>query len=51
LVCDPNARNLCIDWLNINIPEVIHSLCKTSPALDQWEELSHLSFDDSGHSI
>jgi hypothetical protein len=47
---DPNARNLHIDPLNTDPPEVIRSLCKASPALDHEEELLPLSFDDSAHN-
>jgi hypothetical protein len=52
LAHDPTAQNLCIDLLNDKPPEVIHSICTASPALDHGEELSPLSsplsFDDSG---
>jgi hypothetical protein len=48
--CDPNERNLSIDPLNTDPPEVIRSLQTTPPALDHGEELLPLSFDDSGHN-
>jgi hypothetical protein len=37
---DPNARNLCLDPLNDEPPEVIWSLCKASPASDHGENFS-----------
>jgi hypothetical protein len=37
---DPNARNLCLDPLNDELPEVIWSLHKASPALDHGEDFS-----------
>jgi hypothetical protein len=37
---DPNARNLCLDLLNDEPPEVIQSICKASPALDHGEDSS-----------
>jgi hypothetical protein len=37
---DPNARNLHLDPLNDELPEVIWSLCKASPALDHGEDFS-----------
>jgi hypothetical protein len=37
---DPNARNLRLDPLNDEPPEVIQSLCKASPALDHGEDFS-----------
>jgi hypothetical protein len=37
---DPNARNLRLDLLNDEPPEVIQSLCKASPALDHGEDFS-----------
>jgi hypothetical protein len=37
---DPNARNLHLDPLNDEPPEVIWSLCKASPALDHGEDFS-----------
>jgi hypothetical protein len=37
---DPNARNLCLDPLNDEPPEVIWSLRKASPASDHGEDLS-----------
>jgi hypothetical protein len=40
LAADPNARNLCLDWLNDKLPEVIQCLCKASPALDHGEDFS-----------
>jgi hypothetical protein len=40
LVVDPNARNLHLDLLNDELPEVIQSLCKASPALDHGEDFS-----------
>jgi hypothetical protein len=40
LAADPNARNLHLDPLNDKPPEVIRSLCKTSPALDHGEDSS-----------
>jgi hypothetical protein len=39
-VADPNARNLCLDLLNDELPEVIWSLHKASPASDHWENFS-----------
>jgi hypothetical protein len=39
-VADPNARNLHLDPLNDEPPEVIRSLCKASPALDHGEDSS-----------
>jgi hypothetical protein len=40
LAADPNARNLCLDPLNDEPPEVIWSLRKASPALDHGEDFS-----------
>jgi hypothetical protein len=40
LAADPNARNLHLDPLNDKPPEVIRSLCKASPALDDGENFS-----------
>jgi hypothetical protein len=40
LVADPNARNLHLDPLNDEPPEVIQSLCKASPASDHGEDCS-----------
>jgi hypothetical protein len=40
LVVDPNARNLHLDLLNDELPEVIQSLRKASPALDHGEDFS-----------
>jgi hypothetical protein len=37
---DPNARNLHLDPLNDEPPEVIRSLCKASPASDHGENFS-----------
>jgi hypothetical protein len=37
---DPNARNLHLDPLNDELPEVIQSLRKASPALDHGEDFS-----------
>jgi hypothetical protein len=37
---DPNVRNLHLDPLNDELPEVIRSLCKASPALDHGEDFS-----------
>jgi hypothetical protein len=37
---DPNARNLRLDRLNDEPPEVIQSLRKASPALDHGEDFS-----------
>jgi hypothetical protein len=37
---DPNARNLCLDPLNDELPEVIPSLRKASPALAHGENFS-----------
>ncbi len=37
---DPNARNLRLDLLNDEPPEVIRSLRKASPALDHGENFS-----------
>jgi hypothetical protein len=37
---DPNARNLCLDLLNDEPPEVIWSLRKASPASDHGEDFS-----------
>jgi hypothetical protein len=39
-VADPNARNLHLDPLNDELPEVIWSLRKASPALDHGENFS-----------
>jgi hypothetical protein len=39
-VADPNARNLCLELLNDELTEVIWSLRKASPALDQGEDFS-----------
>jgi hypothetical protein len=39
-VADPNSRNLRLDPLNDEPPEVIRSLSKASPALDHGEDLS-----------
>jgi hypothetical protein len=39
-VADPNARNLCLDPLNDEPPEVIWSLRKASPASDHGEDFS-----------
>jgi hypothetical protein len=40
LAADPNARNLCLDPLNDEPPEVIWSLRKASTALDHGEDFS-----------
>jgi hypothetical protein len=40
LAADPNARNLRLDPLNDEPPEVIWSLCKASTALDHGEDFS-----------
>jgi hypothetical protein len=40
LVADPNARNLHLDLLSYEPPEVIQSLCKASPASDHGEDSS-----------
>jgi hypothetical protein len=40
LAADPNARNLRLDPLNDEPPEVIQSLCKASPASDHGEDSS-----------
>jgi hypothetical protein len=40
LEADPNARNLRLDLLNDEPPEVIQSLCKASPASDHGEDSS-----------
>jgi uncharacterized protein YoxC len=40
LAADPNARNLCLDPLNDEPPEVIRSLRKASPASDHGEDSS-----------
>jgi hypothetical protein len=37
---DPNARNLRLDPLNDEPPEVVWSLCKASPASDHGEDFS-----------
>jgi hypothetical protein len=37
---DPNARNLRLDPLNDEPPEVVRSLCKASPASDHGEDFS-----------
>jgi hypothetical protein len=37
---DPHARNLCLDPLNDELPEVIRSLRKASSALDHGEDFS-----------
>jgi hypothetical protein len=37
---DPHARNLRLDLLNDEPPEVIWSLCKASPASDHGEDFS-----------
>jgi hypothetical protein len=44
-VADPNARNLCLDPLNEEPPEVIWSLRKASPALDDGEDFSLQSME------
>jgi hypothetical protein len=44
-VADPNVRNLHLDPLNDEPPEVIQSLCKASPALDHGEDFSLLSME------
>jgi hypothetical protein len=40
LVADPNARNLRLDLLNDELPEVIWSLRKASPPSDHGEDFS-----------
>jgi hypothetical protein len=40
LVADPNARNQHLDPLSDEPPEVIQSLCKSSPASDHGEDFS-----------
>jgi hypothetical protein len=40
LAADPNARNLRLDLLNDEPPEVIQSLCKASPASDHGKDFS-----------
>jgi hypothetical protein len=42
---DPNARNLRLDPLNDKPPEVIRSLCKSSPASDHGEDFSLQSIE------
>ena len=42
---DPNARNLCIDPLNDESPQVIRSLRQASPSSDHGEGLSPLSLE------
>ena len=50
LARNPNARNLCIDPLNTDSPEVICSLRTASHTLDHGEEILPLSLDDSGYN-
>jgi hypothetical protein len=46
LAADPNVRNLCLDPLNDEPPEIIRSLRKASPALDHGEDSSlHFSME------
>jgi hypothetical protein len=50
LAADPNARNLCLDPLNDEPPEVIWSLRKASPALDHGEDFSLHSMEPTDES-
>jgi hypothetical protein len=47
---DPNTRNLCLDPLNEEPPEVIRSLCKASPASDHGEDFSLHSMEPADES-
>jgi hypothetical protein len=47
---DPNARNLCLDPLNDEPPEVIQSLRKASPASDHGEDFSLHSMETTDES-
>jgi hypothetical protein len=47
---DPNARNLRLDPLNEEPPEVIRSLRKASPALDHGEDFSLHSMEPADES-
>jgi hypothetical protein len=47
LAADPNARNLHLDQLNDEPPEVIQSLRKASPALDHGEDFSLHSMEST----
>jgi hypothetical protein len=49
LAADPNARNLCLDLLNDELPEVVRSLCKASPASDHGEDFSLHSMEPDEH--
>jgi hypothetical protein len=50
LAADPNARNLRLDLLNDEPPEVIRSLQKASPALDHGEDFSLHSMEPTDES-
>jgi hypothetical protein len=50
LAADPNARNLCLDLLNDEPPEVIWSLRKASPASDHGEDFSLHSMEPADES-
>jgi hypothetical protein len=50
LVADPNARNLRLDPLNDEPPEVIWSLQKASPASDHGEDFSLHSMEPADES-
>jgi hypothetical protein len=47
---DPTARNLRLDPLNDEPPEVIRSLCKASPASDHGEDFSLHSMEPADES-
>jgi hypothetical protein len=49
-VADPNARNLCLDPLNEEPPEVIQPLQKASPASDHGEDFSLHSMEPADES-
>jgi hypothetical protein len=50
-VADPNARNLHLDLLNDEPPEVIQSLCKAHPASDHGEDFSLHSMEPTDVTI
>jgi hypothetical protein len=50
LAADPNARNLRLDLLNDEPPEVIRSLQKASPASDHGEDFSLHSMEPADES-
>jgi hypothetical protein len=50
LVADPNARNLRLDPLNDQPPEVIQSLRKASPVSDHGEDFSLHSMEPADES-